>query len=282
PCWRAASYQSSMDGSPTSPITRVIMPSSCSIPDPRLRSTSCSRIRATSHPQASMNHLASPRSIGPTASSSRSTSAAKPACPASTPPATSPTPSCPRSPWHHRTARWRVSSPSSRCWFESTDWRMSMAVEPDSAGVRFPPPFVYLGALLLGLSAERFVTLHSFGIDWRLLVATGALLFVAGAAMMLAAAGLFRRLGTNVPPSQPTTLIATTGPYRWTRNPMYLGMALIYAGLAIGLDGPVAFALLPLVLIAIQTQEIAREERYLEAKFGDDYGRYKAKVRRWL
>ena len=112
-----------------------------------------------------------------------------------------------------------------------------MAIEPDSAGVRFPPPFVYLGALLLGLAAERFVTLRSFGIDWRLLVATGALLFVAGAAMMLAAAGLFRRLGTNVPPSQPTTLIATTGPYRWTRNPMYLGMALIYAGLApVGAD----------------------------------------------
>src|SRR5438067_10445384 len=97
---------------------------------------------------------------------------------------------------------------------------MSMAVEPDSAGVRFPPPFVYLGALLLGLAAERFVTLRSFGLDWRLLVATGSLLFVAGGAMMLAAAGLFRRLGTNVPPSQPTTLIATTGPYRWTRNPM--------------------------------------------------------------
>src|SRR6185312_1322128 len=150
---------------------------------------------------------------------------------------------------------------------------MSMAVEPDSAGVRFPPPFVYLGALLLGLAAERFVTLRSFGVDWQLLVATGALLFVAGAVMMLAAAGLFRRLGTNVPPSQPTTLIATTGPYRWTRNPMYLGMALIYAGLAIGFDGPIAFALLPLVLIAIQTQVIAREERYLEAKFGDDYRR---------
>src|SRR3954468_6325046 len=93
---------------------------------------------------------------------------------------------------------------------------------------------------------------------------------------------LFRRLGTNVPPSQPTTLIATTGPYRWTRNPMYLGMALIYAGLAIAFDGQIAFALLPLVLIAIQTQVIAREERYLEAKFDDDYRRYKAEVRRWL
>ena len=157
-----------------------------------------------------------------------------------------------------------------------------MAVEPNSAGVRFPPPLIYLGALLLGLSAERFIPLSSFSIDWRLLVAVGALLCVAGAAMMLAATGLFRRLGTNVLPSRPTTHIATTGPYRWTRNPMYLGMTFIYAGLAIGFDGPVALALLPLVLIAIQTQVIAREERYLEAKFGDDYRRYKAEVRRWL
>ncbi|EMS97418.1 isoprenylcysteine carboxyl methyltransferase [Agrobacterium tumefaciens str. Cherry 2E-2-2] len=117
--------------------------------------------------------------------------------------------------------------------------------------------------------------LRSFDIDWRLLVATGT-------PLMLLAGGLFRRLGTNIPPSQPTTLIATTGPYRWTRNPMYLGMALIYAGLAIGFDGPIAFALLPLVLIAIQTQVIVREERYLEAKFGDEYRRYKAEVRRWL
>ena len=54
------------------------------------------------------------------------------------------------------------------------------------------------------------------------------------------------------------------------------------AGLAIGFDAPIAFALLPLVLIAIQTRVIAREERYLEAKFGDDYRRYKADVRRWL
>src|SRR5258708_6735659 len=128
---------------------------------------------------------------------------------------------------------------------------MNMAVEPDSAGVRFPPPFIYLGALLLGLAAERFVTLRSFGTDWRLLIAAGALLFVAGAAVMLAAAGLFRRLGTNVRPSQPTTLIATTGPYRWTRNPMYLGMALVYAGLAIRFDGPIPLPLLPLGLIAV-------------------------------
>jgi protein-S-isoprenylcysteine O-methyltransferase Ste14 len=148
--------------------------------------------------------------------------------------------------------------------------------------VRFPPPLIYFGALLFGFAAERFVALRSFGIDWRLLFATGALLFVAGSAMIFSAAGLFRRLGTNAPPSRPTTKIATTGPYRWTRNPMYLAMAIIYAGLAIGFDGPLAFALLPLVLIIIQTQVIAREERYLEAKFGEEYQSYKARVRRWF
>ncbi len=157
-----------------------------------------------------------------------------------------------------------------------------MAAKTDSAGVRFPPPLIYLGALLLGFAAERFVALRSFGIDWWLLTAAGVLLSAAGAAVMLAAARQFRRLGTKIPPSRPTTHIARTGPYRWTRNPMYLGMASIYAGLAIGYDEPVAFLLLPLVLIAIQTQVIAREECYLEARFGDDYLRYKAEVRRWL
>ncbi|TQN60594.1 isoprenylcysteine carboxylmethyltransferase family protein [Agrobacterium tumefaciens] len=98
-----------------------------------------------------------------------------------------------------------------------------MAVEPDSAGVRFPPPFVYLGALLLGLAAERFVTLRSFGVDWRLLIATGAAPFIAGTAMVLAAAGLFPRIRARIPPPRPATVIVTTGPYRWTRNPMYLG-----------------------------------------------------------
>lgn len=78
-----------------------------------------------------------------------------------------------------------------------------MAVEPDGTGVRLSPPLLFPAALLLGLAVERFISLRSFGIEWRLLGATGALLFVAGAAMMLAAAGLFRRLGTNIPPPLP-------------------------------------------------------------------------------
>src|SRR5256885_6456582 len=99
---------------------------------------------------------------------------------------------------------------------------MSMAVEPDSAGVRFPPPFVYLGALLLGLAAERFVTLRSFGIDWRLLVAPGALLFVAGAAVMLAAAGVFPRGGAHHSPPPAHTPPSPHPPLSGGRPPTYL------------------------------------------------------------
>ena len=119
------------------PLVRrtAISPPSISIPAATSRSTSCSPNRATSRPQACMNHWASPRSIRPPASFSRSTSAAKPACPESTPPATSPRPSCPRSPRHHRRARWRVSSPSSQWWFESTDSLLPLRRRLQKVGV---------------------------------------------------------------------------------------------------------------------------------------------------
>jgi protein-S-isoprenylcysteine O-methyltransferase Ste14 len=92
----------------------------------------------------------------------------------------------------------------------------------------------------------------------------------------------FRAAGTSPDPHEPTTTIATAGPYRFTRNPMYLGMTLILGGLAF-----LGNALWPLVAVVpvvwwIQTQVIAKEEAYLEAKFGAEYLALKARVRRWL
>ena len=152
----------------------------------------------------------------------------------------------------------------------------------DSAGIRFPPPFIYLGMLLIGLAAERVVGLHSFGVERRVLVVLGAALLLAGIATAIVAAGLFRRSGETPEPWTTTHRIVTTGLFRYTRNPMYLGMALTYAGLALALDAPVAMILLPLVILLIQTQVIAREERYLAAKFGEPYLDYRRRVRRWL
>jgi protein-S-isoprenylcysteine O-methyltransferase Ste14 len=154
--------------------------------------------------------------------------------------------------------------------------------DSDNAGVRFPPPFIYLGVLLIGIGAERFVPLRHFGLDRSLLVILGLTLVAAGILLGVSAVGLFRRSDTTPEPWTSTTAIVTTGVYRYTRNPMYLGMASIYAGLAAVADSPLALILLPAVLLIIQSQVIAREESYLAAKFGDVYLDYKRRVRRWF
>jgi protein-S-isoprenylcysteine O-methyltransferase Ste14 len=99
---------------------------------------------------------------------------------------------------------------------------------------------------------------------------------------MFSAVAMFRRAGTSPDPREPTTALAFDGPYRFTRNPMYLGMALILGGLAL-----VGNALWPLIAVVlavwiIRTQVIDREERYLEAKFGGAYRDFKSRVRRWI
>lgn len=152
----------------------------------------------------------------------------------------------------------------------------------DHANVRFPPPLLYLGALIIGVVLGWILHVPGFGSYRALSLYAGGVLAIAGIALVTTAAGLFRRMGTNVRPTQPSTTLVATGLYRWTRNPMYLGMALLYGGLALLLDSIVALILLPVVLVIIRTQVIAREERYLEARFGDDYRAYKRQVRRWL
>jgi len=157
-----------------------------------------------------------------------------------------------------------------------------MQTDEDSAPIRFPPPFIYLGMLLIGLAAERLVPLRHFGIDRTILVVLGAAIALAGLAIGLVAMGLFRRAGEKPEPWTTTHGIVSTGLYARTRNPMYLGMALLYAGLALALDAPIALILLPVVLALVQTQVIAREERYLAAKFGESYEAYRRRVRRWM
>jgi protein-S-isoprenylcysteine O-methyltransferase Ste14 len=81
---------------------------------------------------------------------------------------------------------------------------------------------------------------------------------------------------------RPTTAIVFTGPYRFTRNPMYLGLALLQAGLAMVTNSLWPLLTLAPVIVAVRRLVIDREERYLEAKFGEEYRAYKARVRRWV
>ena len=90
------------------------------------------------------------------------------------------------------------------------------------------------------------------------------------------------RAGSNVPTNMPTTSIVDTGPYRFTRNPIYLGMMLGLVGLAIAFDSLWLLVMLVPFFLVIRYGVVAREEAYLERKFGEIYRRYRARVRRWL
>jgi protein-S-isoprenylcysteine O-methyltransferase Ste14 len=143
-----------------------------------------------------------------------------------------------------------------------------------------PPPLLYVAGLLLGLVLEAFFPIPSP--PFAVVLVTAAVGLVGWLALDGAAMLLFRRAGTGVAPMRPTTALVTTGPYRFTRNPMYLGMAFLYLGLALALGAIWSLAVLPAVLLAVDRIAIAREERYLEARFGEEYRTYMARVRRWL
>ncbi len=152
--------------------------------------------------------------------------------------------------------------------------------EKDRPGVIAPPPLICLGFLLLGLGIDSVWPL-SFVPDGARYPA-GLGLFFLGAAVLAAAMRQFHKAGTNVNPSKPSTAIITSGLYRFSRNPIYVAMGVAYTGISIAVDSLWMLALLVPTLAVIRIGVIAREERYLERKFGDEYMRYKTSVRRWL
>ncbi|MFU0505689.1 methyltransferase family protein [Pseudaminobacter sp. NGMCC 1.201702] len=153
---------------------------------------------------------------------------------------------------------------------------------PDNPGVIAPPPRVFASMLATGILVDRYVAESSMALATSPRQVFAFILFVAGLLFLAGAIGRFRRAGTRAEPWQPTTAIVTNGIYRYTRNPMYVGMALAYAAVAVFADRPAALLLLPLAVLAIHHGVILREERYLAAKFGAEYLDYKSRVRRWL
>ncbi len=152
----------------------------------------------------------------------------------------------------------------------------------DNPGVIAPPPLLFAGVLLLGLAIDFVLIRLRTGLPETLRYALFAVLIVAAGALIAAAFVHFRRAGTHVEPWKPSTAIVTDGVYGFTRNPIYVGMALAYVALAVAADSLVALVFLIPALLIVTTGVIAREERYLESKFGDEYRRYKASVRRWV
>ena len=157
---------------------------------------------------------------------------------------------------------------------------MLRKADADSPGITFPPPFVYLGFLLAGIVLDRLWPV-GFGTGaWQPWV--GGILIVCGLSLATVGWFKFRRAGTNVHPNMPATVLVTDGPWRYTRNPFYLSLTLTSLGIGFAANSVWIVALVVVPVLIIRYAVIAREERYLEAKFGEPYRRYKASVRRWI
>jgi len=155
-----------------------------------------------------------------------------------------------------------------------------MSEKGKTAGVIAPPPIIVLALLLAGVELDRIWPASFLNAPAQ--IAAGVVLIVPAIALALWAIRLFRRKGTEVEPWKPSTALVIEGPYTKTRNPMYLAMVTLFAGLALAIDSLWLVALCPVLVLVLHYGVIRREERYLEGLFGDDYRAYCRRVRRWV
>jgi protein-S-isoprenylcysteine O-methyltransferase Ste14 len=157
------------------------------------------------------------------------------------------------------------------------------ATDSGTAGVIARPPLLFVAALLIGFILDHLLPLPFpvGGIDLAHQIVGGSLILIG---LAFAAAGIrdFLRAGTPVPTNEPTRALVTSGSHGRSRNPIYLGMFLVYAGIGAAAGSPWILILALPLAIAIRYGVVAREEAYLERRFGDAYRDYKARVRRWL
>jgi len=153
------------------------------------------------------------------------------------------------------------------------------ATSGQTAGVIAPPPLVYAVPLACGLLFQHW---YPIAVVPPRVAATLGIACVLLGMVGLPAIRAFRRAQTSPKPWRPSTALVMTGPYRFTRNPMYVGFTLLYGGVAIWVNAIWPLLLLPLVLVVMQVGVIAREEAYLERVFGDAYREYRGRVRRWI
>jgi protein-S-isoprenylcysteine O-methyltransferase Ste14 len=150
----------------------------------------------------------------------------------------------------------------------------------DVPGVIAPPPVLLLGAILAGVGMQRLapIPLVPGGVP----VAAGILVIAAALALAAASIREFRNAGTSFETRQPATALVVRGPYRWSRNPIYLAFLVLQLGIALLANSAwIAAMIVPLVAV-LHVGVIVREERYLSRRLGPAYDAYRASVRRWL
>jgi protein-S-isoprenylcysteine O-methyltransferase Ste14 len=155
-----------------------------------------------------------------------------------------------------------------------------VSAETDHAGVVVRPPLLYGGVILFVLFLRWFWPLPMFSHPTNLWI--GGVLLVLGVAIVATGRRAMKSGGTNVDPYKPSTAIVQSGLFRFTRNPLYLGLTLLYLGLTIMFNTWWGFVLLVPVVLIMHWGVVRREEVYLERKFGDSYRGYRSRVRRYF
>jgi len=158
-----------------------------------------------------------------------------------------------------------------------------MSEASDNAGVIAPPPLLALAAIMLGLALDWLFPAYVLAVllSFAERAVIGVVLMVASAGLALPAIRAFRAAGTDVEPWKPASVLVTQGIFRFLRNPMYVGMILFLAGLAILLASDWMLVMTIVLAPVLHFGVVKREERYLEARFGDAYRRYRQTVPRY-
>jgi protein-S-isoprenylcysteine O-methyltransferase Ste14 len=152
-----------------------------------------------------------------------------------------------------------------------------------TSGVRVFPPLVAAAGILIGLGLTFLWPVPIVEPPTtRILFGLGVVFLVVWLLLAASANLTFRRVRTPVNPYAPSTTLAVSGPFRFSRNPMYLGLVLLVVGMALVMNSMWLVLLAVPVMLLLRNLVIVQEERYLEEKFGDDYRAYKQRVRRWL
>lgn len=153
---------------------------------------------------------------------------------------------------------------------------------PANAGVRFPPPFIYVFGIGAGWLLNRWKALPITAGPSPARNVAAAIFALVGLALFVGALTAFRRARTTLIPNRPATAFVTRGPYAFTRNPMYLSLVALYVAVALWLNSWWVLVMLSVVVLVVDRAVIAREERYLGAAFPAEYSAYRSRVRRWL
>jgi protein-S-isoprenylcysteine O-methyltransferase Ste14 len=154
---------------------------------------------------------------------------------------------------------------------------------PNSPGVRFPPPLLFVPGIVAGVLMNRVAPLPVSATVppvARVVLAWAAI--AAGLAGVIWAMSTFIRARTAIYPNEPARVIVSAGPYRFSRNPMYVSLATLTIGIALWLDSVWVLVLLPVALVALTRLVIRKEEAYLSSAFPEPYAAYCGRVRRWL